>query len=631
VSRRNFIHGTAALAAAGALVGEIPRRLPLRSAARPAASDGTSAYSMAMHIHSSFSEQDGSMDAQLFQATANSVDVLWWTDHDERIDGRNYRDTVHFTSLTKEKGGPGEGGAWIWHQVESGPLSSQSGGGIVTNPSSPNDPVSGGSMFLNARSTSGSTAKFGYYANSKPAGWNYRDNLTGQSLNIDVLLTPGWNDGYLELLITTSYHEASAGRPAGDYSLSYRFVPNGSSSRQSNGLLGVITIPVQSHGSNQWSTATITPSEDIAALWPDLDFRDFALWELNLSAASTGDNVAGYFDYLRFNRSISGEGFVKQQAEMMTEMASRYPRVVQQQGLEISWLLPHLNWFGGNVVPPDYGTTTPRNYTKFLAHTAVPDIHQAGGLVSYNHPFGYSSGPPLPPNSQNQLLGQVATALLPNGSTPAVLGCDLLEVGYNLRQGMNLAHHVALWDIMSRNAIFLTGNGTSDDHFGQNWIVGQEGNNWITSAWAASTTQSDLVAALAAGRAWCGSLSGYRGSLDLMVDTSCPMGSVSISSANTRQLVASASNIPNNGSVQVLQGEVDFAGTSGLTSNAEVIGNYHASSFSGGSVSLPVNTSRASFVRTQVLDSSGNAVGLSNPVWLLRSQPPGGIPGPRSV
>ena len=37
---------------------------------------------MAMHIHSSFSEQYGSMDGQLYQAALNAVDVLWWSDHD---------------------------------------------------------------------------------------------------------------------------------------------------------------------------------------------------------------------------------------------------------------------------------------------------------------------------------------------------------------------------------------------------------------------------------------------------------------------------------------------------------------------------------------------------------------------
>src|SRR6266705_3542425 len=138
--RRGFLHATAAAAGAAALLKKIPR-LPLRSSARAVTADGTSAYSMAMHIHSSFSEQSGSMDSQLFQAAKNSVDVLWWTDHDHRMDGIGYRKTVHFTSLTAEKGGAGEGGPWTWTKAVSGPLGTGSAGGIVATPASPGDPV----------------------------------------------------------------------------------------------------------------------------------------------------------------------------------------------------------------------------------------------------------------------------------------------------------------------------------------------------------------------------------------------------------------------------------------------------------------------------------------------------------
>ena len=156
VSRRHFLHGSAAVAAAAALTGRLARepRLPLRAASRPVTSDGTSAYSMAMHIHSSFSEQQGSMDTQLFQATTHSVDVLWWTDHDARMEGIGYRTAVHFTSLDNEASGPGQGGGpWHWKRVQSGPLVVSSAvGRIVTNPCSPNDPVIGGSMQLTAQS-----------------------------------------------------------------------------------------------------------------------------------------------------------------------------------------------------------------------------------------------------------------------------------------------------------------------------------------------------------------------------------------------------------------------------------------------------------------------------------------------
>ena len=47
--------------------------------------------SMAMHIHSSFSEGIASMDAHLYQAHRLGVDVIWWTDHDFRKMAHGYR------------------------------------------------------------------------------------------------------------------------------------------------------------------------------------------------------------------------------------------------------------------------------------------------------------------------------------------------------------------------------------------------------------------------------------------------------------------------------------------------------------------------------------------------------------
>jgi hypothetical protein len=50
-----------------------------------------------------------------------------------------------------------------------------------------------------------------------------------------------------------------------------------------------------------------------------------------------------------------------------------------------------------------------------------------------------------------------------------------------------------------------------------------------------------------------------------------------------------------------------------------------------GSADLSLDTSRSSFVRMEVRDASGATVALSNPVWLLRDQPPGGIPEARGA
>lgn len=614
-TRRDVLHGGVALAAAAVLArgGSRPSRPVLRQVRRsagPIGYGGATAYSMAMHIHSSFSEQSGSMDAQLFQAAQNAVDVLWWTDHDHRMDGLNYANVMHFS-------GASEAG-WTWVNKHSAGLKS-SAAQFVSSPYSPNDPVAGGSMYLAAVANAGiSSAYAGLYADTKPAGWNIRDNINGQSLSVDVLLNSGWAKGYLELLISSSYHPSG-----GFYTLSYRLVPgSGPVTRAASGSLGIITVPV----SSPWQTVTVTPQQDIAAIWPAVDSRDFALWNLQLNAVSTGDAVSGYLDYLRFSRTLTGGELFTQQQSMMSALATSYPGVAQQQGLEVSRNLPHVNWFGGsNLSVPSYAgvANTTKAYLGYVQNSVIPQIHQGGGLASYNHPFGYSDVPEQSQSAQDALLSQLATTLLAN----KVIGCDLLEVGYNLRQGVDLAHHIGLWDVLSRHAMFLTGNGTSDDHFGQNWAGLR--NNWVSAAWAASTGQSDLLAALAAGRSWCGAIS-YTGALDMLVDASVPMGAVSVSGVTSRNLVLTATGIPSGGSVQLIQGTVDYTDTTPDTSVAASWADTDLAA-GGGQVSTAVDTTSETFIRPQVLNSAGAVIATGNPAWLLHNTPPGGIPAPRQA
>ena len=45
---------------------------------------------MAMHVHLSFSEGTGSMAWQLAHAQASQIPVVWWTDHDFRMEAWVY-------------------------------------------------------------------------------------------------------------------------------------------------------------------------------------------------------------------------------------------------------------------------------------------------------------------------------------------------------------------------------------------------------------------------------------------------------------------------------------------------------------------------------------------------------------
>ncbi len=610
LTRRRFLAVAGSLAAVAALPWEPPAR------ASVAGFDGSSAYSMAMHIHSAFSEQAGSMEGHLQQAQLNNVDVIWWTDHDHRMAGGGYRKTVHFTSLTAEQPARGEGGPWHWLQQTTGPLTGASAGGIVSNPASPVDPIAAGSLQVSAQSTGSAPASLGFSADSHPSGWNYQGSLLGQSLSIEVLPTSVSATAYLELLVTSAAHPAGNGRPAGYYSVSYRFGGPGAG-RTASGLAGVVTVPVTP---GSWNSVVVRPAEDIAALWPDMDARDFGLYQLQLRAVSAGGLASGYFDYLRFARS-SGDVQLQAQKDMEVSYAGRFTGVAQRQGLEVSAQYPHINWFGGAVAIPGSHRAP---WRAWLQQTVIPQIQASGGLASYNHPYGADGGHPLTQPAQDQQLAVLGAELLGNRA----LGADILEVGYRGRGGCDLAHHVGLWDVMSRNAVFLTANGVSDDHFGTDWAA--LGNNWVTSTWASDTSEAHLVAGLAAGRAWTASLTGYRGSLDLLVDGSCPMGSVSVSTVTRRQLTVTATSLPTGATLEVLQGQVDYAGAAVPAPDTAVVASYPAAALAGGSVALSVDTGASSFVRTQVRDAGGAVVALSNPVWLLREAPPAGIPLPRA-
>lgn len=580
--------------------------------------DGSTPFSMAMHIHSSFSEGSGSMNSHLDQARRNGVDVIWWTDHDFRMSSFHYRKVVHFTSLTQESG---DGGPWQWVKQTSGSLKALSDGGIVQSPASPNDTVPGGSLWVQAQSSSSSSAGLGFFAESHPAGWNYHNNIYGQTLSIDVHPTSTSPGAYLELSISTSFHPATNNRPAGKYVLSYRVGGAGEpGSRVVNGLTGIVTVAAPI---NQWTTLALTPSDDIAAMWPDMDERDFACNSITLNAVSAGPLASGYFDYLRFERPFSSGNIpIQLQDSVSAGYQSSYPHVTQHRALEMGQLLPHINWFGGNLSLADYTGVTSSTQMDFMRRQ-IQLAHSQGGLASYNHPFGYTSVALLPQVTQDANRATLAAQMIDNNA----LGCDIIEVGYRARAGMDLAHHVSLWDILSRNGMFITGNGVTDDHAGDNWAG--LGNNWVSSAWAANRSENSLLHAMRAGRAWTSSLTGFKGQLDLLADGRCPMGSVSISSLNQRQLQIIATNVPSNGSLRVIRGEVDYAGSGSPQPNTTVVSTYPASQLTTGTATQGIDTSTPCFVRTEVVNSSGQTVAVSNPVWLLRESPPRRIPKAR--
>jgi hypothetical protein len=117
----------------------------------------------------------------------------------------------------------------------------------------------------------------------------------------------------------------------------------------------------------------------------------------------------------------------------------------------------------------------------------------------------------------------------------------------------------------------------------------------------------------------------------MLVDGSVPMGAVSVSSVTSRQLTATATGLPSGAALQVLQGVVDYAGQNALTSNMQLVGSYTPAQLAGGQITQSVSTAQDSFLRTQLVSSTGGIIATANPVWLLRNPPPNGIPAAREA
>ena len=169
--------------------------------------------------------------------------------------------------------------------------------------------------------------------------------------------------------------------------------------------------------------------------------------------------------------------------------------------------------------------------------------------MSWNHPFGFTTGPVLSAADQITKRRQTFSDL----KAEDLLGSDVLEVGYPLRGYMPFSQHIDLWDTFSRQARWLTGNGASDDHSGNPWR--SLSNGFLTGLWAASTSAHDLTAALAGGRAYVfhpGRTPGLH--LDTLVDGAVPMGAASVSGATSRTVAIGLAALPSDCTVDLVRG-----------------------------------------------------------------------------
>jgi hypothetical protein len=600
-SRRSF------LSAAGVAVGTlgIPTSAQSAQPGAPAARRELEPVNMAMHVHGSLSEGTASMAAHLDQATRFGVDVVWWTDHDFRMSAHGYTTAVGFD-------GPSEGGGptlWQWQQTPEGsPAAAVTD--YVTDPHSPEE--DGKALRLTV--AGGGDRLAGLWLTG--VAWNtvYSTSFFDTALTLDVLAEELGEDAMFAVEILSSHHPATGGRPAGQYRLRYLLGPTPHRTSMApdpaDPLLGVCVLPRDGGElGGGWRRLVLRPAKDAAAAWPDIEAGDNSLRTLRIGALSRGGHTARVVvDRLRFDRSRrTGDAPLEFRTELSRRYRARYPSVSQLQSTEIS-LIRHLNWFGGELRLPDYGDRPPlRDNSIEPARQMVDHIHAAGGLASLNHPLEYAS--------DGRRLG---AHLVETGAQ----GCDIVEIGCT----QDVDQLMDTFDITARNALFYTATGTSDAHMGVDWF--NDGQPWITSVWARSQQVPDLLDPLRAGRAWVWHAARWRGELDLWVPGGPSMGGVDVGDRPRVPVAILATELPGDGALEIVQGEVDLAGPRRPAPAVEQT-TVPASQVRHGTVELSVERRQGRYVRATVRDAAGNVAGFSNPIWLLPKATQVAVPGPR--
>jgi hypothetical protein len=609
--RRTFLRlvGASGLAVVGSRLLTRESLTPLRAMDSPMIGDLT-AMRQAMHVHSCFSEGNGSLQAQLSEASRNGFDVFWPTDHDWRMSGYQAPSAFHFTALTETV----ETKKYTWTPATTGSATAISGG-LMTTPLSPNDPASSKhSLKVDMTAKGSAAASRRYLMDGSANSTCQRTNLAGQTVLVDVYPDLVGSNAWAEVLLNLSYRPATGGRAAGSYQISYR-IGTAAASRTAQGLLGIVTIPLPSKA---FSTVTLDPTSDAAALWPDLVATDNALVDLRLGVTARSKTRArAYFGYLRFQRSAtSGDQPLQTQADMVAQYAPAFPALTIGRGVEVSGPSEHSNWFGGEQHLIDHATTKPADLVAYAADL----IHQGGGLASLNHPFGTPAGTPVSQSAQDTKRRAAATKFLDR----KVCGVDIVEAGYRQRGGVSLETHLALFDTFIRSGYWVTATGVNDNHAGTSGSWGKETNRFYSTSWAASTAEADLLGSLRSGRVFVGELSSFNGYLDLAVEGN-PMGSVSVMPGSTsRELTVTGIDLPSGSHVEVVRGLVDYSNSADPATS--VVATLPDTAFVGGTASVGIDTSTSCAVRINVVSSAGRRVGFSNPVMLLQSEPANEIP-----
>ncbi len=579
-----------------------------------------------LHIHGPLSEQNGSLDWHVDRARAIGVDVLWWTDHDWRTDLLGYTTRFDFENCawdaTLRKWVEPDGYEYRYMETAYAvPYSQASVSGARAYEGTK-------SFRLQVQDVAGSGFQRIEVAQTTSRRQNVYPLVTAPRLRLAVY-PEEFDPAGDKLVIQVRLCEKADGWPM------LRYVAGSLEEEPAD------AIPVDCPA-GQWTVLDLDVTADTWARFASggadsIRAQDNNLFDVRVALYTRdGRTAVAFVDELRYvaDTSLAGTGMLDWQRAAGAYYEARTQEVRHFVGSELSRfkIQQHMNAYAPGFVPVDY---TGRVASDSLWY-AVDQVHAQGGLVSFNHPWGvgiYGNPQETPEMKALRILKAKNDAL-----ATELYRCDMLEVGYRIRHGINLAGHLDLWDCLTANGRFVTGTGVTDTH-GTAWSIGWVPwqpsalyeNNFVTWVWAEAPEERPLLDALAAGRAWFGDPYRWRGEMDLRTIDGFPMGRVVLTDAPSHDMIVRITEAPDGGEVRVRQGRIDDTGAPSTT--VSWLREESLALPAGGGEfcdTLTVDASVSSFVRVELYGPDAKPDAFSNPLCLVRQMPERGIRAARA-
>ncbi len=581
---------------------------------------GATSWKVALHIHGILSEGDASVRSYHELAKMLGIDVLWWTDHDHMIVSEAHRATRYSFDALSESLPTGE----RWTPSSSVDIVLGKGASFFRTAfteqeaviTSEQVAVGTGSMKMSGRRQFSNRGSFMYLFNAD--GTRRRVSVAaGLTLKIKVYpeVTGPDATGVMTMILSRTINPniVSTNRLELQYYLS-----NGGEPPTREDYIYRIPVPFVP---NQWNEITLPITQDAIAGYPFLDGEENSLTEVLFGLESKNNALTVcYYDDLRLEIEADGEALFAKQRVILDGYTALNEGVRHHQGIEHSYILPHLLEYGPDTPLPDwvaYHNLSPGIvngflvngpvHNDFIANRVVTLGHERGAAVSYAHPFGTGT-PTLPTTpSKEQLLAKLLSNQLYNA--------DLLEVGYRQRE-RPMADHLWVWDQLALNNKIVTGIGVSDSHGGLIAEYLNEATYSMTQfVYADSSDETPIAEGLRAGRGYYADPVIYDGVMDIEADNGAVMGNIVVTDRDTVDVTVRIRGLQSGDQVKLIDSGV--VGSSMFSTQPSVDLPYE----------VVVSQTRPTFVRAEVFGTVSNRPekAFSNPIYFVRQVPGAGI------